>query len=174
MNGKREEVADSRRKAADEVLSGISNSMWSTRRVASARSLRSAPTSLLARGFTLLELMIVISIIVILALIVLPQYNKSVLAAREAVLRDNLFQMRKMIDQYAADKQKLPQDLSELVSAGYLHEIPVDPMTGERNWVPMLGDDPNSVDSTQGLINVCSAAQDESSDGTSYSDCDAW
>lgn len=148
--------------------------MWSARRAASALWLRPTPASLRARGFTLLELMIVISIIVILALIVLPQYNKSVLAAREAVLRDNLFQMRKMIDQYAADKQKLPQDLSELVSAGYLHEIPVDPMTGERNWVPMLGDDPNSIDSTQGLINVCSAAQDESSDGTSYSDCDAW
>ena len=126
------------------------------------------------RGFTLLELMIVISIIVVLALIVIPQYNKTVLAAREAVLRDNLFQMRKMLDQYAADKQKLPQSLEDLVSAGYLRDIPVDPMTGERDWVVVTGEDPNSADGESGVVNVCSAAQDQSTDGTTYSDCNAW
>ncbi|HYP53778.1 MAG TPA: hypothetical protein VEQ42_09585 [Pyrinomonadaceae bacterium] len=118
--------------------------------------------------------MIVISIIVVLALIIIPQYNKTVLAAREAVLRDNLFQMRKMLDQYAADKQKLPQSLEDLVSAGYLKDIPVDPMTDARDWVLVTGEDPNSGDGDSGLVNICSASQDQSSDGTAYSDCSKW
>src|SRR5947209_2597491 len=71
-------------------------------------------------GFTLLELMIVISIIIVLAVIVLPQYQRTVQQARESVLRDDLFQMRKMLDQYAADKGKLPESLDELANAGYL------------------------------------------------------
>ena len=128
----------------------------------------------LERGFTLLELMIVISIIIVLALIVIPQYNKTVLSAREAVLRDNLFQMRKMLDQYAADKQKLPQSLEDLVNEGYLRDIPEDPMTGQADWVVVTGEDPNSAEGTSGIVNVCSASQDQSPDGTTYSDCAAW
>jgi general secretion pathway protein G len=124
-------------------------------------------------GFTLLELMIVISIIVILALIVLPQYNRTVQLSREAVLRDDLFQMRKMLDQYAADKGKLPQSLDDLVSAGYLRDIPADPITGERNWVVVPGEDPNSEGQT-GVVNVCSGSADDSSDGTPYNDCTHW
>ena len=73
--------------------------------------------------------MIVISILVILAMIAMAQYNRTVLAAKEATLREDLFTMRKLIDQYAADKGKLPQSLDDLQSAGYIHEIPVDPMT---------------------------------------------
>ena len=73
--------------------------------------------------------MIVISIIIILAIIVLPQYQRTVVVARESVLKDDLFQMRKMIDQYAADKGKLPQSLDDLVNDGYLRELPVDPIT---------------------------------------------
>lgn len=118
-----------------------------------------------ARGFTLLELMIVISILVILALIAMAQYNKTVLAAREATLREDLFTMRKMIDQYAADKGKLPQSLDDLRSAGYIHDIPIDPMTDATDWQPEFGEDPGSTGGEQGLTNVRSASGDLSSDG---------
>src|SRR5678815_4352649 len=80
-------------------------------------------------GFTLLELMIVITIVIILAAIALPQYQKSILAAREAVLREDLYNFRKLLDQYAADKGKLPQSLDELISEHYMRDMPVDPIT---------------------------------------------
>jgi len=123
-----------------------------------------------SRGFTLLELMIVISIIVILAAVVLPQYQKTVLQASEAVLRDDLFQMRKMLDQYAADKGELPQSLDQLVEAGYLREVPVDPITGERNWVTVTGSDINSSTGGQGITDIRSAATEPGSDGRAYSE----
>jgi general secretion pathway protein G len=123
------------------------------------------------RGFTLLELMIVISILVILALIAMAQYNKTVLAAREATLREDLHTMRRMIDQYAADKGKLPQSLSDLQSAGYIHEIPIDPMTDQADWNPEFGDDPGALEGGQGLTNIRSSSGDLASDGQSrYSD----
>ncbi|MET0648158.1 MAG: type II secretion system protein [Pyrinomonadaceae bacterium] len=123
------------------------------------------------RGFTLLELMIVISILVILALIAMGQYNRTVLAAKEATLREDLFTMRKMIDQYAADKGKLPQSLSDLQSAGYLHDIPIDPMTDAADWQVEFGEDPGSTGGEQGVTNVRSAAGEVSSDGsTRYSE----
>src|SRR5215831_19209408 len=82
-----------------------------------------------ASGFTLLEIMIVISIIIILAAVALPQYQKTIMHARETVLKDDLFTMRKLIDQYSADKGKLPQSLDDLVSSGYMRDIPTDPIT---------------------------------------------
>lgn len=124
-----------------------------------------------SRGFTLLELMIVISILVILAMIAVAQYNKTVLAAKEATLRENLYQMNKMIDQYGADKGKLPQSLDDLVTAGYIQEIPVDPITERRDWNVEYGDDPGSTDNSQGIKRVRSLSNDVSSDGqTRYSD----
>jgi general secretion pathway protein G len=125
----------------------------------------------LQRGFTLLELMIVISILVILAMIAVAQYNKTVQAAKEATLRDNIYQLNKMIDQYAADKGKLPQSLDELVAAGYIQEIPIDPISGERSWNTEFGDDPGSTENSQGIVRVRSLSNDVASDGqTRYSE----
>jgi general secretion pathway protein G len=121
-------------------------------------------------GFTLLELMIVITIVIILAAIVLPQYQKTILATREAVLRDDLYNMRKLLDQYAADKQKLPQSLDDLVAGGYLRELPKDPMTGQADWTVLTGEDPNSSGGESGVIDVHSASTDTSSEGTPYSE----
>src|SRR6202049_2484185 len=86
------------------------------------------------RGFTLLELMIVISMIMILMAVAVPLYNQSIIQARESVLRSNLSTLRSVISQYTLDKQKAPQSLDDLVTGGYLRQIPVDPMTRQTNW----------------------------------------
>ena len=129
-----------------------------------------APPTLLQRGFTMLELMIVISIIVILAVIAMPQYQKSVTHARETVLRDNLYQLRKAIDLYAADKGKLPQSLDDLVGAGYVRDIPLDPITGEKDWTVETGEDPTSLSGEQGVVNVRSSSPDPSTEGKPYNE----
>ncbi|MFL6229829.1 MAG: type II secretion system protein [Pyrinomonadaceae bacterium] len=129
---------------------------------------QSAISNQQSRGFTLLELMIVISIIIILAIIVMPQYQRTVVTARESVLKDDLFQMRKMLDQYAADKGQLPQSLNDLVAAGYLREMPVDPITEKADWNTTTGADPSSAEGGQGVTDVHSSASDVSSEGTPY------
>src|SRR4026207_1374390 len=124
----------------------------------------------MARGFKLLEVMLVISIIIILASIALPQYQRTIMHTRETVLRDNLFKMRSLIDQFAADKGRLPQSLDELVSAGYMREVPVDPMTGQKDWAIETGEDPNSLQGETGMTDVHSASTEMSSEGTAYNE----
>ena len=121
-------------------------------------------------GFTLLELMIVISIIIILASITLPLYQRTIMHTRETVLKDDLRKMRSLIDQYAADKGRLPQSLDELVSSGYMREVPIDPFTGQKDWAITTGEDPNSSEGEQGMTDVHSASADTSTEGTAYSE----
>ena len=121
-------------------------------------------------GFTLLELMIVITIVIILAAIALPMYQRTILHAREAVLRDDLYKMRTLLDQYAADKGKLPASLDDLITERYMRELPTDPITGAKDWTVETGEDPNSTSGESGVVNVRSAATDVSSEGTPYSE----
>jgi len=123
------------------------------------------------RGFTLLELMIVVMIIAILVGIAAPVYVRHVRAAREAVLKEDLYSLRQAIDQYTQDKNKAPQGLEDLVSAGYLKAIPRDPITNSTESWQLVQEDVNeTLDQTQtGITDVHSGSNDTSSDGTAYS-----
>jgi len=122
------------------------------------------------RGFTLVELMIVMAIIMILSAIAVPIFARQVQRAKEAVLREDLHTLRTAIDSYTVDKEKAPQGLDDLVQAGYLKTVPVDPMTSRSDtWMTSESDTLTDINETQGGIDdVHSGSQGVASDGSTY------
>ena len=122
-------------------------------------------------GFTLVELMIVMAIIMVLAVVAVPSYIAAMRQAREAVLKEDLHVLRNAIDSFTADKQKAPQSLDDLVQEGYLKSIPDDPMThSKESWVTETSDSLHSVDQTDpGIDDVHSGSQEQGSNGQPYS-----
>jgi general secretion pathway protein G len=124
------------------------------------------------RGFTFVELMVVITIIVILVSMAIPIYNRSIIRAKESVLANNLYTLRTVIDQYSYDKGKAPQALQDLVSEGYLQKLPVDPMTGSnQTWRTIMEEASQSVSQSEpGIFDVRSGSDKMGLDGTAYSE----
>lgn len=123
------------------------------------------------RGFTFVEMMVVITIIVILISMAIPIYNRSITRATESVLKSNLITLRSVIDAYTYDKQKAPQSLQDLVSEGYLRALPVDPITKSNQWKTIMEDASQSVNQSEpGIFDVKSTSDKMSLDGTPYSD----
>lgn len=125
-----------------------------------------------ARGFTVIELMVVISIIVILTTFGMTQYRHSVIYARESVLKEDLFQLRDAIDQYYADKAQYPSTLDALVSDGYVRKLPEDPFTkSNSSWQTVPAEpDPNNPTAEAGVYDVKSGSDATALDGTKYSE----
>jgi general secretion pathway protein G len=126
------------------------------------------------RGFSLIELLIVITLLTILATIGMPMYQNSVRRSREAVLKEDLWRMRDVIDQYYADKNKWPSTLQDLVSEGYLREVPEDPITDSaETWVTVPADpDPSNPSAEPGIKDVKSGSEASAMDGSRYADWD--
>ena len=123
-------------------------------------------------GFTLIELMVVLSIIIILASMGLAQYRNSIVRANEAVLKEDLFRMRDAIDQYYADKGQYPTSLDSLASEGYLRKMPDDPFTrSPSSWQAVPAEpDPNNPSASAGVFDVKSGSDATALDGTKYAD----
>jgi general secretion pathway protein G len=123
------------------------------------------------RGFTMIELMIVMAIIIILVATAIPYYQKSVIRAKESVLKNNLFTIRTVIDEYSYDKQKAPQSLEDLVRDGYLREVPRDPIAGNNSWKIIMEESGQSINSSEpGIFDVRSTSDRNSLDGTPYAE----
>ena len=123
-------------------------------------------------GYTLIELIIVMAIISVLVTIAVPIYQKSLLRTKESLLKNNLFTLRTVIDEYTFDKKKAPQTLEDLVSEGYLRAVPLDPITGNnQGWRLIMEDAVSMVDQTQpGIFDVRSGSDLRSLEGTPYSE----
>lgn len=124
------------------------------------------------RGFTFVELMIVMAIIAVLLSVAIPIYSRSITRAKESVLKNNLFTLRTVIDEYTYDKQKAPLTLQDLVSDGYLRQIPMDPITNSSDSWKIIQEDPtNTVNQTEpGIFDVRSGSDKISLEGTPYSE----
>jgi general secretion pathway protein G len=131
-----------------------------------------APSNRRRFGFTLIELMIVMAVIAVLMSVALPIYTRSIQRSKESVLKNNLFTLRTVIDEYTYDKQKAPQTLQDLVSDGYLRQVPMDPITGNNeSWKLIMEDATNTVNQTQpGIFDVRSGSDLTSLEGTPYSE----
>jgi general secretion pathway protein G len=140
--------------------------------VGSSRSPRRAAWCAFKHGYTLIELIIVMAIISVLVSIAVPLYQKSLLRTKESLLKNNLFTLRTVIDEYTFDKKKAPQTLDDLVSDGYLRAVPIDPITGNnQSWRLIMEDAISSVDQTQpGIFDVRSGSDLKSLEGTPYSE----
>ena len=114
--------------------------------------------------------MIAMFIMIILLSVAIPTYQRSVQHAKETVLKENLWQMRKAIDQYASDKGKYPPSLDSLVEGKYLREMPIDPILEKAEWNPIMGEDPLSADGAEGVTDVKSTADGVDSQEVPYSD----
>jgi general secretion pathway protein G len=127
-----------------------------------------------AGGFTMIELLIVMTLVVILASVGMVQYRNSITRAEEAALKENLFRLRDSMDQFYADKNKWPADLAELVSEGYIREVPVDPFTKSKDtWQTSQAEpDANNPASAGGIDDVHSGSERTALDGTKYSEWD--
>ena len=123
------------------------------------------------RGFTLVEMMIVVSMLAILVGIALPQFRVSMISAREAVLKEDLFRFREAIDQYHADKGVYPASLQALVDEGYLRKLQADPMTQAVDWVEVMAEaTEDNPDEAPGVYDVHSASTETSLSGEPYSE----
>ena len=123
-------------------------------------------------GMTLIELMIVVSIIITVISVAVPLYQKAIVRSKESVLKQNLFTMRSLIDEYTFDKEKAPQSLQDLVTEGYLRQLPVDPFTRKNDsWRVVMEDTLQSVDQKEpGIFDVHSGAEGTALDGSKYSE----
>jgi general secretion pathway protein G len=128
--------------------------------------------ALAARGFTLIELLVVMSLVVVLSAMALVGYQNSVIRAREATLKTDLYHLRDAIDQYYADKQKWPSALQDLVTDGYVRKIPIDPMTDSADtWQEVPAEsDPANPSAEGGVFDVKSGSDKTSLDGTPYAE----
>ncbi|HLQ52002.1 MAG TPA: type II secretion system protein [Terriglobales bacterium] len=120
------------------------------------------------RGFTLIELLIVISLVLILLSFAIPNYRQSVVLAKETVLKDDLFTLRRTIDEFTYDRKRAPQSLDELVQTGYLKQIPKDPITNAPNWDPIMEVDAISEGVEIGIADIHSHSELLSTQGTAY------
>jgi len=178
LSGKTYHRRDAETRRQNEVAEVRSDPRFETQpeEIAGERSQKASASQRLGgkgvRGFTFVELMVVITIIVILITMAIPIYNKTILRSKEAVLRTNLNTLRTVIDNYTYDKMKAPHGLDDLVHEGYLRTIPTDPMTGSSDtWKTVMEDPGQSVDQNDpGLWDVHSGSDKISLEGTPYSD----
>jgi general secretion pathway protein G len=133
---------------------------------------RRPPRLASAAGFTLIEVIVVLALVVLLASMGMSQYRNSLQYGKEAVLKEDLFRMRDAIDQYQADKGKYPATIEDLVTDGYLREVPKDPITNSADTWQTVNAEPDPANPTtqMGIYDVKSGAEQQALDGTSYSD----